>query len=361
MVTIISIIFCLLVSFLIIMVIINRSQFNNEIDHDKIDTPCYKVVKNEVITVSLKKNTEVNFNNNVGFVNKDCTNLDDFIINDEINKCDLEKLAELNKIKLQIKEGWYRLVIELIKELNDKGWNRRVSCIKQRFDELKVYVDSGNDSEINEILEKYCKKAQFVCEDCGEVGESRLSEFVLCRKHYLDFRERIIVEASGFNYRNTSYLWDEIIGISFENLDGYTCLKLQLNKLIRDHGQVDNKLYIYDCVIGYGNFLNHLNDIPRLGSPYLKSYESTNYCEICGYLAVYNEKCECCENYIWSSPKNFWYDEDSEKSEYISYKQILWNLGDATYEAQQKNYRINPNYKILFTEEELKKHTTTEV
>lgn len=301
---------------------------------------------------------EVNFNNNVEFINKGCKKLGDFIINDEINKYDLEKLAELNKVELQIKEGWYQLTIELIKELNDNGWGKSISSIKQRFDEFKFSINCTND-KIEEIIEKYEKKAMFICEDCGEPGESRLTEFVFCRKHYLDFRGRISVEAFGFNYNNTSYLWSEVMNANFEDLDvygKYTRLELQFNKLIPDNAWGDNVLRIFYSTIGYGNFLNHLSHIPRLSSPYLKNYEITDYCEICGYLAVYNEKCECCENYIWSSPNNFWYEKDGVKNEYISYKQILWSLGDAAYEAQQKNYPINPNYKILFTEEELSKY-----
>ena len=38
--------------------------------------------------------------------------------------------------------------------------------------------------------------------------------------------------------------------------------------------------------------------------------------------------------------------------------QIYWILDEGEiYESQQKNYITNPNYKILFSEEELKEYT----
>lgn len=40
------------------------------------------------------------------FINKGCRSLDDFIINEEINALDLQKLAWLNGISLQIRSGW---------------------------------------------------------------------------------------------------------------------------------------------------------------------------------------------------------------------------------------------------------------
>lgn len=87
------------------------------------------------------------------YINKNCKNLEDFIINDQINHLDLKKLADLNNIYLDIPEVWFPLAIELVKELYDNGWNKKVSCIKEKFGRLKFYI-TYNEKLFN-IIEKY--------------------------------------------------------------------------------------------------------------------------------------------------------------------------------------------------------------
>ncbi len=83
------------------------------------------------------------------FINKSCTRLEDFIINEKINAFDLRKLANLNGIDLQISEGWYPLTLELIRELHENGWDKKVSCIKEKYAELRFYTADAYGSNLH--------------------------------------------------------------------------------------------------------------------------------------------------------------------------------------------------------------------
>lgn len=115
------------------------------------------------------------------FVNKSTSSLDNFIINDDLNYFDLHKLAYLNGIKLQIGSGWYDLLMDLVKELDKLGWDRRVGCIKEKFGELRFY----SDTEHQDLIDAYTEKSKEVCEVCGKAGELRIAVWwvTLCDEH----------------------------------------------------------------------------------------------------------------------------------------------------------------------------------
>lgn len=315
--------------------------------------------------VSEEKKEKEDFYKDAEFINKECTCIENFIINDEINTFDLRKLADLNNIQLQIPKAWYPITIKLIKELNNNGWNKEVYCIKEKYATLEFYTNHGYEDTISEIIRGYGYKSQTVCQTCGEKGEIRHSsgwDYVACRKHYLKNRGKITFEDTGFNYEGTFYNWEDIKDRSFENLNHngkYNSIILEFNKIIVQHaGWSDNKLYISKDTIGFGNLLNYLskNSYSLKGS-YIRNFENIEFCEICGYQSVYFDECECCENSTWTSYLKRWGEKNSEekKQEYINHLQIDWVLDEGElYEVEQKNYVKNPNYKILFTEGELK-------
>jgi len=116
------------------------------------------------------------------FVNKDTQSLETFIINDEINNYDLEKLAYLNDVKVEMAGGWYPLTLDLIKELDKTGWNRVVGSIKEKFGELRFYADT----EADDILEKYTEMSKHTCEICGKPGKHILINgwyLTTCEEH----------------------------------------------------------------------------------------------------------------------------------------------------------------------------------
>ncbi len=153
-------------------------------------SPSKKITKEEMEEqaaqnrVQIKINFEKYYQNllkDKEFVNKNTSSLDNFIINDALNQFDLHKLAYLNGIKLQINTGWYDLVIELLRELDELGWDRRVDCIKEKFGELRFYSDTPHQ----DLIDAYTEKSKEICEVCGKPGELRIAVWwiTLCGEH----------------------------------------------------------------------------------------------------------------------------------------------------------------------------------
>ncbi|MES2656073.1 MAG: hypothetical protein V4620_10820 [Bacteroidota bacterium] len=376
-----AIILALLISCVIIYVTLNWDKLKpkEKSEHqDLINQIQSRIAKANGTTIeqfSLENLSEKNeqkedFYKDARFVNKHCTSLDDFIINDEINAFDLRKLADINGVKLQISAGWYPLTIELIKELNDNGWDKTVSCIKEKYASLKFYTNCKYGDAIHDIIEKYEKKSEYICETCGAAGKIRYNsgwDYVACRKHYLENRGKITVEDAGFNHNSHFYQWKEIKHASLEDLDAnerYKFLTIEFRKAKVNHqGWTDNKLYLSKNTIGFGNLLNNFpKSFESIDYSYIdKHFINVAYCEICGYKAVYFGECECCENDTWTSYKNRWNEGEEGKNNHIQYNQICWTIDEGeVYESKQNNYPKNPNHKILFTETELKEHLEDE-
>jgi len=121
------------------------------------------------------------------FINKNAINLEEFTISDEINQYDIFKLAELNDIKVELDTGWYGLVIELMQELNQLGWNKQVASIKEKFGELRFYADTPH----HEVIDKYTERSKEICEKCGKLGELRIEGWwvTLCDEHYTERKQ----------------------------------------------------------------------------------------------------------------------------------------------------------------------------
>ena len=52
-------------------------------------------------------------------------------------------------------------------ELDEKGWNRKVSSIKEKFGELRFYAET----DYEDIFDKCTEGFKTVCEICGRPGE----------------------------------------------------------------------------------------------------------------------------------------------------------------------------------------------
>lgn len=290
---------------------------------------------------------------NASFINKSCTRLDAFIINDKMNKFDLQKLADLNEIHLPIAEGWYPLMIELIKELNDNGWDRKIFGIKEKYATLRFSVGRNNRKH-DAIIKKYRKKSEETCETCGEHGSVRYNSFwiyVACRKHYIAFRNKVTLVSDGFCLNETSYQWTAIQD-----------LKLNEGLLIefKNQGKKRNDFSIPKDTIGFGNLLQHLpTSYNNLDYDYINEhFQDAVFCEVCGYKAVYLEECECCEEPTWKKYNQELKRAEAKKNDYLRICQMEWTIdkGDF-YEVQQGNYPKDSEYKILYTAEEMKEYS----
>ncbi|THF52945.1 hypothetical protein E6C50_01690 [Flavobacterium supellecticarium] len=381
-----AIILGLFISFVLIIYIVkgNPFQFKKKNDHqDLIDSIQERIAKANGATIehyaldnlSQVKKPEVDFYKDAEFVNKECTNLDDFIINDQLNSYDLRKLADLNGIQLQIRQGWHPLLIEMLQELDQQGWNRSVSCIKEKYASLRFYTQCQYEDPIQTILEEYEYKSEKVCETCGKKGEIRYNsgwDYVACQEHYVENRGEVTIQKNGFIHNDKFYEWNNIKKALFDKdldySDKHRFLKIELKKpYIEPSGWPTGTIYIANYVTGFGSFLNHIpKGFPGLDYNYIKNFENPEFCEICGYKAVYFDRCECCESLSWSAYHKQWKtqdgkDENEEKRWYLKHKQMNWQVieGDK-YVPAYGNYTKKPDHKILYTELEFQDYLNKE-
>ena len=301
---------------------------------------------------------------NNSFINFSTKNLDEFIINDHLNAMDLKKLAELNGIDLQIRKGWYDLTLALIKDLNQLGWDKKVTCIKEKWASLHFYTAYAYDHPIERLIRQYTEKSKQVCEFCGNNGDIRYLqgwEFIACRKHYLEKCSHVSINELGFDFNAVFYPWQNIE-------DAELCLKNPFNQYsfvrlyLKNNDLTNQKLVVHQNCIGYHQFLIHLpKHFKSLDYTYIQQLDNPTYCSICGYQAVYMDYCECCENftglglidylkYVGTSPDEITEDLLSDR---LKTYQIFWILDHGELFADQMNrYAKNPKHKILYTNEE---------
>ncbi len=81
-------------------------------------------------------------------------------------------------------KGWRPILLKLIDELYEAGWDGRVWQIKEKFGGLRFYAPFDNDaqSELVSAAEEICSKT---CEVCGELGHLRRGGWIqtLCDAH----------------------------------------------------------------------------------------------------------------------------------------------------------------------------------
>jgi hypothetical protein len=98
-----------------------------------------------------------------------------------------------------IKDGWAKLLWNLFLEV-DKEVKKpdpevappfHICQIKQKFGELTVYADFGNDAIYN-LLRAVRERSRTICEVCGRPGVMRPFDYVqiLCKKHALEYAKK---------------------------------------------------------------------------------------------------------------------------------------------------------------------------
>lgn len=97
---------------------------------------------------------------------------------------------------MDIDEGWYQLIHDLLEELIKTDWDRDIHQIKEKFGGLCFYI-GGASQEVHEIIRKYEALSYLTCEVCGEKGELRKDTGwaggrwykTMCDKHYQELKE----------------------------------------------------------------------------------------------------------------------------------------------------------------------------
>lgn len=93
---------------------------------------------------------------------------------------------------LELGEGWYQLIHDLLEELLKTNWNKEIHQIKEKFGILNFFIGVGTP-EIFDIIKKYMLLSREICEVCGEAGELRndLSWIkTLCDKHHEEAKQK---------------------------------------------------------------------------------------------------------------------------------------------------------------------------
>ena len=84
-----------------------------------------------------------------------------------------------------VEDGWNQLIHDLVEELIQSGWDKKISQVKEKFGGLRFYIENGN-IEFNKIISKYENLSYAICETCGKPGEIDKSKGWLktvCEEH----------------------------------------------------------------------------------------------------------------------------------------------------------------------------------
>ena len=92
---------------------------------------------------------------------------------------------------MEIGEGWYQLMHDLLEELLKTDWDKDIHQVKEKFGGLRFYIGSGSE-EVYDIISKYEALSYKTCETCGETGELRRNLGwwrTLCDKHHEELKK----------------------------------------------------------------------------------------------------------------------------------------------------------------------------
>lgn len=84
----------------------------------------------------------------------------------EFNEVTLDELQE------EYPKGWRKIVDQLMEDLSKSNWNREIVQIKEKFGELRVYVNDTSNEVYDRITAASFESLR-TCQECGEPGSQR--------------------------------------------------------------------------------------------------------------------------------------------------------------------------------------------
>lgn len=93
-----------------------------------------------------------------------------------------------------VSNGWLGLIKEMMEDINQLGWDKEVSQVKEKFGGLRFYINSMSN-EIHNRITVAENLSYKVCEKCGEPGELRTDigwYLTLCDTHYTERKNKKI-------------------------------------------------------------------------------------------------------------------------------------------------------------------------
>jgi hypothetical protein len=90
----------------------------------------------------------------------------------------------ISRYYFEVREGWLQLVHDLINELVESGWDKKILQVKEKFGGLRFYTLALTEQQ-HEIVRKYEDLSYVTCEICGKSGETRGHRWLetLCEEH----------------------------------------------------------------------------------------------------------------------------------------------------------------------------------
>lgn len=81
----------------------------------------------------------------------------------------------LNLRYAECNRGWDGILRKLFQELFDHGWDGGIAQIKEKFGTLRVHLEVQEEiyDELYEIVFRYERLSEMVCEVCGDYGKIR--------------------------------------------------------------------------------------------------------------------------------------------------------------------------------------------
>ena len=109
-------------------------------------------------------------------------------IQDKINK-----FMKINNVPIECDSGWYPLILELNKRLNQINPTHRILQIKEKFGSLRYYFElpqvrsnapaserklrEQQYADMQELVKQYEYFSSITCECCGDRGEFRAKNY----------------------------------------------------------------------------------------------------------------------------------------------------------------------------------------
>ncbi len=82
-------------------------------------------------------------------------------------------------------EGWLAMIVNLIQELIEAGWDKQIRQIKEKFGGLRFYASGTTDTQAA-LIGRYEKLSYETCEVCGNPGTCIDTGWrrTLCDRHH---------------------------------------------------------------------------------------------------------------------------------------------------------------------------------
>lgn len=83
-----------------------------------------------------------------------------------------EMLSEADAaLNIHCPNGWYSHVWECLSAIYGLAPDTKISCVKEKFGGLRIYVDSPSSSEIDDLIEQATYLCDETCQQCSEPGQ----------------------------------------------------------------------------------------------------------------------------------------------------------------------------------------------